>query len=812
MTMIASGLVALMVGMVGLGVGEADRSIGPVAPTAGAQEAGVLTFRVLDDSGQAVPSRLTFLPDSGGRPNLFPNADADPDVLAVRRNVVYSIRGEGSITVPAGRYTVLASRGLEYGLDRTRLDLRPGEQASWTARITREVDTTGWISADFHLHTLTHSGHGDSNMPERIISMVGEGVEFAVATDHNHNTDYGPTIDRVGAGDRVTAVTGNEISTGIGHFNAFPLDPDARVVPYTLPSAEPLFKMVREQENEFGVVPVIQVNHPRWSGINYFGEGGLDPITAGTDSDIYSDDFDTIEIFNENEGFGYFDPDVAEVDTASENFSVLRDWFNLLNRGHRYAAVGNSDSHHVEAEMAGYPRNFLPSPTDDPAAIEPADVAAALRANRVFTTIGPFVEFTVDGEPMGGQVRVARGRSSVEIGVRVQAASWVDCDVVKIVLNGDVVDTIDVPQTREIVRLDATRRVPVSGDCWIALLVEGDEPLAPVVHDQARPIYPLAVLNPVWVDADGDGMWVAPLEQASHRVRRARDARALVAELEQKGTLPHERALAVQAAASASEEAARALVSSLLDDENRYVRLSAAKAAARLKDRGLLPALGRASRHADGDAHLRVALFKARTACGAPDAADELLDMLASEGAGGLGRFAEELGPILGDNFVGEWRVAGFFPSPEAGTVLATPYPPEQRPRADSFPNGKTGTVEWRTLATDRRGFANLLTLESRPEVRNDAIAYLQCWLVSPDDREVVFTLGTDDGCRLWINDEVIHEDGSRHGADPLQHVGRVRLREGRNRVLLKVENGGGDFGAYFRVLDDEIRSTIEPR
>ena len=34
-------------------------------------------------------------------------------------------------------------------------------------------------------------------MNERIISLVGENVEFAVATDHNHNTDYQPTIDNL---------------------------------------------------------------------------------------------------------------------------------------------------------------------------------------------------------------------------------------------------------------------------------------------------------------------------------------------------------------------------------------------------------------------------------------------------------------------------------------------------------------------------------------------------------------------------------------------------------------------------------------
>ena len=81
---------------------------------------------------------------------------------------------------------------------------------------------------------------------------------------------------------------------------------------------------------------------------------------------------------------------------------MLLDWFNLLNRGHRYAAVGNSDSHSVYGNYAGYPRNFVRSSTDDPGAIQPTDVAAVLRKRQVFTTLGPFVDFSVNGTSMGG--------------------------------------------------------------------------------------------------------------------------------------------------------------------------------------------------------------------------------------------------------------------------------------------------------------------------------------------------------------------------------------------------------------------------
>ncbi|HUU10028.1 MAG TPA: hypothetical protein VM431_05755, partial [Phycisphaerae bacterium] len=95
--------------------------------------------------------------------------------------------------------------------------------------------------------------------------------------------------------------------------------------------------------------------------------------------------------------------------------------------------------------------------------------------------------------------------------------------------------------------------------------------------------------------------------------------------------------------------------------------------------------------------------------------------------------------------------------------------------------------------------------------LHTNAIAYAQTWLHAPEDRSVYFALGSDDGCRMWLNGDLLHEDNTRHSADPFRHLGRLPLRAGWNRVLLKVENGTGDFGLYFRVLDNEIRTAAEP-
>ena len=73
-------------------------------------------------------------------------------------------------------------------------------------------------------------------MEERVIAIAGEGIEIAVATDHNHHTDYRPTMDKVGVKEDFTAITGNEVTTPIGHFNAFPFDRTPRRRTMTIPT------------------------------------------------------------------------------------------------------------------------------------------------------------------------------------------------------------------------------------------------------------------------------------------------------------------------------------------------------------------------------------------------------------------------------------------------------------------------------------------------------------------------------------------------------------------------------------------------
>ncbi len=791
------------------GTPQSAPSTSEPAPTAG--ETGPvarLRYEILDEGGRPISGRLTFIRPNSEDPDLFPNARAAPTELAVRKNIIYTKSGRGIVTVPPGPYTVYASRGPEWSVARNDVHLRADEESKYTAKLRREVDTSGWICGDFHLHTLTHSGHGDANMLERVITFLGEGLEFAVATDHNHHTDYQPTIETLGVGTALTAITGNEVSTPIGHFNAFPLDPGRPVPPPDSRDAIKLFKLIRNEPNRFGIVPVIQVNHPRWGRIDYFGNADLDPVTGVAHATLHSDDFDSVEVFNENEGWGYYDAEVpGGPETGSGRHSVLRDWFNLLNRGYRYAAVGNSDSHTVHGTLAGYPRNYVRSSTDEPDKMDVAEVAGAIRSRQVFTTIGPFVEYSVNGEVMGAQATAPSGR--VELRVKVQAASWVDCDRVKIVVNGDVVGEIPVPDTRQVLRLDTVSDVAVRRDSWMTLLIEGDDPLSPVVHDQHRPIRPLAVMNPVWIDADGDGRWSSPWEQARSLVATTESPELVAAALADR--LPSERGLVVLAAAEAAHPAAADLVRRGLADDERVVRLLTARAAETLADSALLDPLLRSCEQSGQDPYLQVALLRACSTCAPARFQAVAFAFLDRNGAEVSQRYGEELMGRVPAQPVREWQAVGYFANPERNSLTTTIYEPEATASEASF-TAKSGVpVSWRMLRASAEGYLDLKRLSREVSQANDAIAYAQTWVHSPDERSARFALGTDDGCRMWANHELVYEDTSRHAAKPFSHVGKLPLRRGWNRVLLKVENGVGDFGVYLRFFDDELTARATP-
>jgi hypothetical protein len=472
-----------------------------------------VTVSVTDaGTGKPVPARVTVTDPNGNLVEIF---NADPEATAVRMGALYTHGTGTTVDLPPGDYILHATRGMEWSRAEAKISLRDQPAALHVPlTIRREFDTTGFIAADTHVHTLTYSGHGDANLDERVLTLAGEGVELAIATDHNHNTDYRPYQQKHGLNQYYTSVTGNEVSTALGHMNGFPLDPnDSRPDP-KLSDWVQLVDAIRAKGAK-----VVILNHPRSPALatSPFSRAGLNRASGEFGSGT-SFPFDAMELNN---------PGGARPDPLY----LFRDWFALLNHGQKVTAVGSSDSHTVD-DPVGWGRTYVPSATDDPARIDVDDACDRFLRGEVSVALGIFTDIRVDGRYTMGETYSPKGRS-VDVRLRVAAPSWVHPRRAIAYLNGQAVMEKPVPQVAKgATDLWLEFSIPLPRhDAYLVCVILGDGVDHPSIGSKSRMIgnkmerintlFTLAATNPVYLDVDGNGRYESPREQAQSLLSRS---------------------------------------------------------------------------------------------------------------------------------------------------------------------------------------------------------------------------------------------------------------------------------------------------
>ncbi len=477
-----------------------DIVIGPIALIDAARSdwlaGGTVSVLVSDaENGRSLPCRLTVTRPDGTLVALVATPENE---VAVRTGVVYTRHGEAMLSLPTGDYVIRAGRGFEWGLAEAKLRVRPGSSQDLALSLVRQVDTRGWIAVDSHIHTLTHSGHGDATLRERILTIAGEGIELAIATEHNHHADYGPAVEAAGLTGEFATVVGNEVTTKQGHFNAFPIEPGAAVVNHLETDWAKLLPAIRATPG----VRVITLNHPRdlHSGFVPLGEAEFDASTGihrrGADFKI-----DAIEVITS----GAMQSDIE---------LLYRDWFALLNRGHRLSAVGSSDSHDVIRFLLGQGRTYVAAPDEDPSRVDLDRVWSSYEEGRVRVSLGLLVDLRVD-EKFGIGDLVTSPGETVNVEVIVSGPSWTRADRVVLYANGELLQEskIDDPgRAGEKARM--TWGIPRPGkDTFLVAIASGPgttEAFWPIPrpYQPSSPVFEPRVIgstNPVWIDGDGDG-------------------------------------------------------------------------------------------------------------------------------------------------------------------------------------------------------------------------------------------------------------------------------------------------------------------
>ncbi len=461
-----------------------------------------------------------------------------------------------------GNYQLVVSHGPEYSVFKQNITVSPGTASTpqvVAASVVRVVDTTGFVSADHHVH-LINSPDSVVSKDERIITMLAEGVDYFVASDHDFKTDLTADVAALGASSLIKTAVSNEITYfDSGHFGSYPLD----LVPGSVtggavdwgrsgvapglgyPSDGSYDLSVSEMAQAAKAPPhngiVVQANHFNDGTLGYFRTSGIDTTVAPPQSstppgnlrqnpaltNLYSDDLTALEMWITNNRS-------QNALSLGEN---LGDYINMLNRFDsthpllRKGIVCDSDTHSTTIVQAGGPRNMLASATDNPALVDPDALAVAVNDGRNVCTNGPFVRVSVEGDAsavashdLADPLIVPATLGSATVHVDVQSPTWAEYNRIEIYVNNNPSCTTTSPNyvggvkkvctaTPNFVLTPTVSTVPVNGDnrlqssssqvlsitqdSWVIVAVRGTDGVS-------RPLFPMAPQNIVAKACSGD--------------------------------------------------------------------------------------------------------------------------------------------------------------------------------------------------------------------------------------------------------------------------------------------------------------------
>ncbi|OYW30915.1 MAG: hypothetical protein B7Z47_02705 [Chthoniobacter sp. 12-60-6] len=262
---------------------------------------------------------------------------------------------------------------------------------------------------------------------------------------------------------------------------------------------------------------VITLNHPRdlHSGFVPLGGVQFNPKT-GKHRQAEAFDIDAMEV-------------VTSAAMQSDIHLLYRDWFALLNRGHRIAAVASSDSHDVNRFILGQGRTYVAANDANPAKLDLDEAWRSYQQGRLLVSLGLLCTMKVDGRFTVGDLATGLGEK-VKVEVLVSGPSWVQADRIELFTNGVRIReqalhddhragekariTWELPRPAHDVHLVAIATGPgVTEPFW-----EIPRPYQPTSKTFTPRV--IGSTNPIWIDADGDGHYQSALAIAQSLLQR----------------------------------------------------------------------------------------------------------------------------------------------------------------------------------------------------------------------------------------------------------------------------------------------------
>jgi hypothetical protein len=474
--------------------------------------AAAIQFRITDAAGRSIPCKAQFLAQGETEPaNLGPQNRAHGCV-----DQYHSEKGDFRVALPPGRYRVIVTRGIEHSHLAREVVLAEGQTFEFTGTLQRLVDTTGWVSADYHNHS-TPSGDNTCGTHDRLINLAAEHIEFAPTTEHNRLFDWAPHIEKLGLSADLQTVPGLELTGRYAHFNAFPFQPEPRTQDNGAPvwNDDPRITAITLRDWQGADADRwVQINHPdmvkNFTDANSDGrlDGGFRGLATLIDG-IETQNYSASSILS---GRPF---KIGKTKEGKDSVEMQREfiWLQMLNRGHRYAAMAVNDAHSVYGNGVGGWRMYLPSASDQPAEIDWRENSRHAKAGHSYLTTGPYLQVLTDSGTGPGNTSRAVGKS-VKLNVHVQCTDWIDIDRVQVLVNGRARPELNFTRAAHpqmfrdgVVKFDQTIKVPLSEDAHVIVVATGEHSDLSIGYGtstQAK-IKPIAYHNPIFIDLDGHG-------------------------------------------------------------------------------------------------------------------------------------------------------------------------------------------------------------------------------------------------------------------------------------------------------------------
>jgi TolB protein len=438
---------------------------------------GKVEVTIRDLSANAVTPARMYARAADGK--TYAPVDSFQRISPRTNQYFFHMAGKSTLEVPAGRLELEATKGFEFWTKAQTIEVKAGEVTRVELGLERlaNLKAEGWYNGSNHIHM--NYGGNLHNTPENMMFMAAA-EDNDVVGDQICNKDnrvfdrqfFTGAPDPRSTPDRLLYFNQEYRPPFYGHVSLINLTRNL-ISPFTTgyegtaieslyPSNTDMFRLAREQGAIGGYV------HP-WFGdpvkSKYAGARGF-PVDLALGTTEY------LEVLPSATGSNW----AADV------------WHRALNCGFRITGTGGEDSISSlhRTAIVGSDRTYAYLGNQ----LNYATWIQAFRAGRTFFSNGPLLDFRMDLNRPGAEIRLPAEGGTIELYGRVQSVAPVE--KFEVVNNGQVIESVAVPSPGNAAEIRKSISVSKSG--WYTLRAMGSKAKRPVDDE-----FPFAETSPIYV-------------------------------------------------------------------------------------------------------------------------------------------------------------------------------------------------------------------------------------------------------------------------------------------------------------------------